>query len=133
MSHTRTIRIAVPGPPSRKGNWITAERWAGILRRLGHEVEIVGEVDAVKPSGSPDVLPDLLIALHAKKTFRSIEAFHRTYADRPLIVTLTGTDLYRDVARYGDARKALDWADRLIVLQPGAFDELEPELRRKAS
>lgn len=138
MSGTRTLRIAVPGAPSRKGNWITAERWSGILRKLGHEVQLTAEddvesgVESEGALGPPDAQPDLLIALHAKKTFTSIEAFHREHPDRPLIVTLTGTDLYRDVARSQDAQRALGWADRLIVLQPGAFDELAPELRRKA-
>lgn len=122
------IRIAVPGTASRKGNWVTAERWAGILRRLGHEVVVRGEDEAAAEPVSADVL----VALHADKAFRSIEEFNRVHPQRPLVVTLTGTDLYRDVAQSDDARRALRWATRLVVLQPRAFDELGPELRAKA-
>lgn len=118
-----TIRIAVPGTPSSKGNWITAERWAGILRGLGHEVQLVAE-DEVRAGHRPSGSPDLLVALHAKKTFASIETFHLEHPERPLVVALTGTDLYRDLKLSADARRALDWATRLVVLQPHAVDEL---------
>ena len=127
----RTIQIAVPGEPSQKGNWITAERWAGILRGLGHAVQLTAECHVERGIATP-ASPDLLVALHAHKTFRSIEAFHREHPDRPLIVALTGTDLYRDIARSRDARQALDWATQLIILQPNAIDALEPDWAEKA-
>lgn len=109
---------------SRKGNWVTAERWARILRRLSHRLVIR------QAYGGEDC--DLLLALHARKSFGSIERFRRAWPDRPLILTLTGTDLYRDVRSSDDARRALRWADRLILLQPEGLAELAPALRRKA-
>ena len=118
------IRLITPARRSRKGNWVTAERWARILRQLGHRVSI-GQLYAGEDC-------DLLIGLHAHKSYPSIERFHRQRRRRPLILTLTGTDLYRDIRASGDARQALFWADRLILLQPEGYAELEPELRRKA-
>ncbi|MDA8020178.1 MAG: TIGR04348 family glycosyltransferase [Thermoanaerobaculia bacterium] len=128
MSRLLRIEIVVPGERSQRGNWITAERWREILVDLGHEVEVLGLETALTQSTDPD----LLIALHARKTFDRIRSFHRSFPDRPLIVTLTGTDLYRDVEHSDDARLALGWATRLVVLQPKAFDDLPPELRVKA-
>ncbi len=117
------IQMITPAVRSRKGNWVTAERWARILRKLGHRVEIRQEFTG-KRCG-------LLIALHAHKSFRSIERFHRRNPDRPLVLTLTGTDLYRDIRLHENARRAMEWADRLILLQPEGRAELAPALQRK--
>ena len=41
-SQTKRIQLLCPAPPgSRTGNRVTALRWAGHLRNLGHQVEIV--------------------------------------------------------------------------------------------
>ena len=117
------VQLITPTKPSHKGNWVTATRWARILRRLGHRVEIRQQI--------ADRRCDLLVALHAHKSFASIDRFHRQYPDRPLVLALTGTDLYRDIRRFPDARRAMEWADRLILLQSEGREELEPELRPK--
>jgi putative glycosyltransferase (TIGR04348 family) len=57
--------------------------------------------------------------------------FRGQYPHGPLIVALTGTDLYRDIHRSLPARQSLETADRLVVLQPCGRDELRPHLRRK--
>jgi putative glycosyltransferase (TIGR04348 family) len=118
------IFMACPAPPgSLKGNRVTAVRWAGLLKDLGHRVTIGQEYDGA-PYG-------LLIALHARRSFPAAQAFRRHHPDRPLVVALTGTDLYRDIHTSARAARALELADRLVVLQPRAVDELEPRLRRK--
>ncbi len=117
------VQLITPAVRSRKGNWVTAERWARVLRRLGHRVVIQ------KTYGGERC--DLMVALHARKSFESIERFHREHPDRPLVLTLTGTDLYRDIRNDAEANRAMVWADRLILLQPKGDDELEPSLRAK--
>ncbi|MGH9751262.1 MAG: hypothetical protein ACREA2_00625 [Blastocatellia bacterium] len=118
------IGIATPAPPhSRHGNRITALRWARILRSLGHRVTIT--------QGYEGESYDLLIALHALRSHDAIKRFHCEHSDRPLIVAVTGTDLYRDLARDERARLSLELATRLVALQPKAFDSLPQHLHDK--
>jgi len=44
---------------------------------------------------------------------------------------LTGTDLYRDIRSDASARRSLDLATHLVVLQDEGINELTPELRNK--
>lgn len=119
------IFLACPAPPrSLKGNRVTAARWANFLKELGHRVRIGKDWD--------DGDDDLLIALHARKSHASVRRFRRAFPARPIIVALTGTDLYHDLPRSARARRSLDLADRLVVLQPRALDELTAPQRRKA-
>jgi putative glycosyltransferase (TIGR04348 family) len=74
---------------------------------------------------------DLLVALHARRSHSSIVSFHRHNPEAPVIVALTGTDLYRDMETNHQAQKSPEIATRIIVLQPKAFDELRPILREK--
>jgi putative glycosyltransferase (TIGR04348 family) len=69
-----------------------------------------------------------MLALHARRSHASIKAFPR---DKPLVIALTGTDVYRDIRKSADARESLELAQRLIVLQPKAAEELDRRLRRK--
>lgn len=118
------IELITPARPSaRNGNSVTAVRWKRILEQLGHRVLLQERYDG----GACD----LMIALHARRSFPSIERFRRLHPDLPLIVTLTGTDLYRDIRISPDARKSLDLADRLIVLQSMGVAELPKRLRAK--
>src|SRR5207247_2150310 len=106
-----------------KGNRVTALRWARILRSLGHHLTIDQEYD--------DWPCDLCIALHARRSHRAVVGYRRLYPAGPLVVALTGTDLYRDVRTSKRARQSLELADRLIVLQPEGRAELPRRLRDK--
>ena len=118
------IGIVTPAPPdSLYGNRITALRWARILRRLGNRVSIEQTYD-----GKPY---DLLIALHARKSHATVIHYHRQNPEGPIIVALTGTDVYGDIRTSHQAKKTLDIASRIVVLQPNAIDELRPDWRRK--
>ena len=102
------------------GNRHTALRWAAFLRRAGHRVAV-----SVQWSGRG---ADAMLALHARRSHASIKRFA---GSGPLIVALTGTDLYRDVRTSAEARESLELAHRLIVLQPKAAEELPDTLRHK--
>lgn len=74
---------------------------------------------------------DLMISLHARRSFDSIAAYASAHPERPLVIALTGTDLYRDIQTDHNARRALALATRLIVLQDMAPLSLPPEYRAK--
>ena len=74
---------------------------------------------------------DLMLALHARRSFASMRAFRQAYPARPLVLALTGTDVYRDIHDNADAARALEWATRLIVLQDQAPRELASHLHGK--
>ncbi|HXG91377.1 MAG TPA: selenoneine biosynthesis selenosugar synthase SenB [Blastocatellia bacterium] len=118
------VCIITPAPPkSRYGNRITALRWARILKKLGHRVRVEQEYDG----GSYD----LLIALHARRSYDSIKQFNSEQASAPIIVALTGTDLYRDLHKSKQAQRSLEIASRIVALQPKALEEIRPNLRSK--
>jgi putative glycosyltransferase (TIGR04348 family) len=122
------IGIVCPAPVgSRAGNRVTALRWQRVLRGLGHRVRIVETLD--RDDASPF---DLLIALHAKKSSEAVRRSRREHPERPIVVALTGTDLYRDVARSAAARRSLAMADRLVVLHPLGARDLPRDVQSKA-
>ena len=118
------IKLITPASPgARNGNRITAVRWARILKRLGHQVTTTQHYD-----GAPC---DLMIALHARRSFDSIRRFRDKHPQLPLIVALTGTDLYHDIRTDRHARESLELATRLIVLQAKALADLPKRLHPK--
>src|SRR5579864_1261371 len=118
------IRMVCPAPPgSLYGNRVTAERWRRILADLGHRVEIAGDYDE-EPC-------ELLVALHARRSAGAVFRFRARHPEKPLVVALTGTDLYRDLRRYQMPRRVLETADRIVALQPLAIAELDREVREK--
>jgi putative glycosyltransferase (TIGR04348 family) len=121
------MKIAIAVPPSavpRSGNRHTAARWARFLRQLGHRPRILTRWR----SGSDDVL----LALHARKSYDSILRFSEVKPSAPIVLALTGTDLYRDIRTSPEARQSLGLAARLIVLQEDGLRELSSFLRQKA-
>lgn len=108
---------------ARNGNRHTAQRWAGFLRALGHRVSVLTQWQ-----GEPC---DLLLALHARRSHASIISYRNRFPAGPLVVVLTGTDLYRDLPASREARQSLALADRIVVLQSEAKLELQERLRSK--
>jgi len=122
----RRIEIVTPAPPrSLHGNRVTAKRWQGFLRQLGYRVPIT-ETWSRKDA-------DLLIALHAYRSHVSIHAFKLAYPNRPLILILTGTDLYRDMANHPEVHKSMALADALVVLQAEALQIIPTKWCHKAA
>ena len=104
---------------ARTGNRNTAARWAAFLRAAGHRVAVGQHWNGERA--------DVLIALHARRSHDSIVAYAARHPDRPLVVALTGTDVYRDIRHDAGAQASLRLATRLVVLQEAALDELAPE------
>ena len=73
----------------------------------------------------------MLIALHARRSAESIQKFAAAHPDRALIVVLTGTDLYRDLAIDSEARRSLALATRLIVLNELGPRRLPRDVQQK--
>jgi putative glycosyltransferase (TIGR04348 family) len=123
----RTLRICVVTPArqgSKRGNRVTAERWARLLRDLGHRVDV--------SESYGDERCDVLVALHARRSAASIARFHERHPRRPIVLALTGTDVYRDIHVDAQARRALELADRYVVLQRPAVQQLPEQLRGRA-
>lgn len=120
----RILVVTPARPGSRNGNRVTALRWVRILRRLGHSVRLA-EGYASEPC-------DLLVALHARKSHAAAVAWQERRPRAPLVVALTGTDLYDELDRSAEAQDSLERATRLVTLQPLAIQALPAPLRWKA-
>jgi len=84
------------------------------------------------PTGEPQLDQcDGLLALHARRSAQSIQAWAETFPDKPLVVALTGTDLYRDIHQEPSAQNSLELAQRLIVLQEQGPSEVPLQWRHK--
>ncbi len=109
----RVTLITPAAPGSRAGNRATATRWAGLLKELGCHVRVM-EPGALPGGGQP---PDLVLALHAWRSHGAIRAWRQAYPDCPLVVVLTGTDVYRfQYSHPGMVQESFDLADALIGL-----------------
>jgi putative glycosyltransferase (TIGR04348 family) len=120
------VKIEIVTPATSQagnGNTMTARRYARILASLGHQTKLVNRYN--------DERCDLLIALHARRSSPSVLRFRKLYPESPLIVVLTGTDLYRDIKTHAQARRSLELATRLVILQKRALAELPKELHSK--
>ena len=118
------ILIVTPAPRgSRKGNRITANRWSRLLKDSGHRVRITEEFKSQNC--------DVLVAFHARKSAASIERCRRMSSGVPIILLLTGTDLYGDIYNNASAAASLDNASRLVLLQSHGIHQLSARLHSK--
>lgn len=117
--------MVTPAPPrSLTGNRVTALRWARMLGRLGHKVTVVEEYGGEAC--------DLMVALHARKSARSIERLAEKQPGTPVVLALTGTDPYRDIEGSPQTRLSLELAAAIVVLQPEGLRELPDWARPRA-
>jgi putative glycosyltransferase (TIGR04348 family) len=120
------VRIVTPyGAAANNGNWRTAVRWSRLLRGRCRIIVQAGDAGVEADA-------DCLIALHAGRSHAAIRAWRERFRDRPLIVVLTGTDLYRDLQEDAKVQESLRLADRVVVLQDDALRSLPPPARAKA-
>ena len=106
--HRSSIVIVTPAlADANNGNWQTARRWARLLS-AAYRVRLAARWDAGDEA--------LMIALHARRSAASVAAWRAAHPARPLLLVLTGTDLYRDIEHDAAAQRSLALADRLVVL-----------------
>jgi putative glycosyltransferase (TIGR04348 family) len=125
MARPQILILSPASARENNGNWQTASRWMRHLATRAR-VRIAQDWDATQAA------PDLLIALHARRSAPSLAAFAEAHPGRPSLLALTGTDLYRDIHQDPAAAASLAHATALVVLQPRGLDELPPAARAKA-
>ena len=74
---------------------------------------------------------DAMLALHARRSADSIAQWVTKFPDKLLVLALTGTDLYRDIAVDPLAQQSLKLAHRLVVLQDMGPKSLPAEFQNK--
>ncbi|MDE2369530.1 MAG: TIGR04348 family glycosyltransferase [Burkholderiales bacterium] len=122
--HRIDIVIVTPAlADANNGNWQTARRWARMLSttcrvRLATQWTEGDE--------------DLMIALHARRSAASVTQWRASRPTAPLILVLTGTDLYRDITADESAQASLRCADHLVVLNELGARALPESFRPKA-
>ena len=115
------MRIGITEPTTGDtptGNRRQALQWADYLSDAGHEVAL---------DGAPQ--SDVLVAFNAAKSHESIAAFRAASPDRPIIVVLTGTDIYPEPS--ADTLRSLAIADRIVALQRRATGQVPPAFQKK--
>lgn len=122
---TSTILISTPFPvDSPMGNSVSARRIAGIARESGRRTEVI--------RGFAGQTGDALIALHAVKSAAALAAFKAAHPDRPAILILPGSDLYRDLPGGDESGfRSLALADRLAVAQEASLADVPAAFREK--
>jgi putative glycosyltransferase (TIGR04348 family) len=114
---------------ANNGNWRTAERWAGFLSSR-YDVHLAASWSCSQKAVDN---PRLLIALHARRSAESIEAWSSTFPSRPVVTVLTGTDLYPDIRQDPVSLESLRLSTALLVLQNKGIEALPAQFQSKAA
>jgi putative glycosyltransferase (TIGR04348 family) len=120
----KIILITPAKKQSKAGNRTTGVRWARLLRKLGHKVEIQLDWD-----GAP---ADMMVAIHAWRSATSIKRFRERFPAHPLLVALSGTDIYS--FQYSHPKETLESmkaADALICLHDLVHKGIPKEFKQK--
>lgn len=118
------VLITPAGAGSRAGNRATATRWARFLHTLGHRVAVDVDYD-----GRP---AELMIALHAWRSAAAIRRFAAARPGAPLVVVLTGTDIYRFQHTHPDTTlESIARADVLVGLHDRVASDIPAAFRPK--
>ena len=114
---------------SRAGNRVTAIRWKNILTELGHRVTVKVSTDDITQTSKKN---DTMLALHAWRSAASIDSFNQQFPQKPLIVALTGTDLYKFIHSHPKPTlRSIKQADALITLHDLAHLAIPKSARKK--
>jgi putative glycosyltransferase (TIGR04348 family) len=119
----KIIQITPAGKQSKSGNRVTADRWAQLLRNLGHQIETHVDYDGRRA--------DAMIALHAWRSHAAIMEFKARWPGNPLILALTGTDINTFIHSHPEPTlAAIEAADALVCLHD-LVPPLVPKAQRK--
>ncbi len=124
MAKPHIVIISPALANANNGNWQTANRWEHFLRTR-YRVTL-----ALKWEGQA---ADAMIALHARRSAASIAAFAADFPQLPVILVLTGTDLYRDIKIDAEAQRSLQLSTHLVVLQDAGLRELDQGLQARTT
>ena len=103
---------------------MTAVRWARLLRGLGHRVTVQSDWD-----GTPG---DMMVAIHAWRSASSIARFGQRFPGRPLVVALSGTDIYRFRHSHPEETlRSMEMADALVCLHDLVYRAIPETYRKK--
>ncbi|MDO3722208.1 selenoneine biosynthesis selenosugar synthase SenB [Marinobacter sp. chi1] len=119
------IIVITPAPPgSRAGNRATAERWTRLLQCAGHNVRIATDYNGERC--------DVCIALHAWRSHDAIQVLRRMRPEVPLILALTGTDIYHHQHEFPiPSRASMAASDVLIGLHHLVYQDIPEPFRSK--
>jgi len=118
------ILVTPRGLSARAGNAVAALRWARILRQLGHRVTIAADY-ADEPA-------NMMVAIHAWRSAGAIARFKTRHPDRPLILQLSGTDIYEYLTEDVEPTvRSMEMADRLVALNSLAWRVIPNRFRKK--
>ena len=110
---------------ANNGNRRTAWRWQQLVAP-----DFTARVVQHWPDGQ-SAGDAVMLALHARRSADSIQAWADAHPGRGLAVVLTGTDLYQDILTDANAQRSLELAQRLVVLQELGAQALPPSCRDK--
>ena len=125
MPRSSVVIVSPALAAANNGNWRTARRWQLLLaqdvpvRVVQHWPDAQAGADTV------------MLALHARRSADSIEAWSQAHPGGGLAVVLTGTDLYQDIRTDPQAQRSLELAQRLVVLQELGGQALPESCRNK--
>ncbi|MCY4363113.1 MAG: selenoneine biosynthesis selenosugar synthase SenB [Gammaproteobacteria bacterium] len=120
----KIILITPAKKQSKTGNRVTANRWERLLRGIGHSVTVQSDWD-----GTPG---DMMVALHAWRSASSIEQFRERFPGHPLVVALTGTDIYRfQHSHPEETLRSMEMADALVCLHDLVYRAIPESHREK--
>ena len=141
MKRLKVVIVSPALADANNGNWQTARRWQQLLSaHARHSVRIVRHW----PDGPQATQDQVMLALHARRSSASVNAWSQVRGPLGLAVVLTGTDLYQDLMddhhhndhndRAADAavRQSLALAQHLVVLQDQAPRRLPADCQGKA-
>ena len=94
------------------------------MRGIGHRVTVQYDWD-----GTPG---DMMVAIHAWRSASSIERFRRRFPGRPLVVALSGTDIYRfQHSHPEETLRSMEMADALVCLHDLVYRAIPEPFRHK--